>query len=88
MTRSTLVHPVVTLLLSLLEDQLASLPLQPLLTSRQIQEVSVRPLHIGDLDFLRSPLFTDHVRRGDEIQCVSEIRLPRDGGESLESVLA
>lgn len=52
MTNSTLVHPVVIWLWSLLEHQLASLPFQPLLTSRQIQEVLVRPLHVNDLDFL------------------------------------
>ena len=63
---SALVHPIVTMLL-LFKDQFPRLPFQPLLTSRQIQEVLVRPLYIYNLDFLRLPFFGDHVCRGDEV---------------------
>jgi len=48
---STLIHPVVNLW-SFLKDQLPRLSLQPLLTSRQIKEVLVRPLHIDDFNLL------------------------------------
>ena len=85
---SALIHPIVTLLLPLLKNQSPRLLLQPLLTSRQIQEVPVSPPDICDFDFLRFSLLGDHVRRGNEIQCVSKIRFSRDRGESLERILA
>jgi len=86
--RSTLIHPIVTLLPPLLKNQLPSLFLQPLLAPRQIQEVSVRPLHIRNFDFLRFPLLGNHVRSRDEVQRVSKVRFPRDGGEGLERLVA
>lgn len=49
---SALIHLVVTLLLPLLENQSPHLLLQPLLTPRQIQEVLVSPLDIGDFNSL------------------------------------